>query len=143
MSKLGSGKDIIKAFLGEETEFKGILKFDGAVRIDGKFEGNIESGDNLIVGESGHIIAEVRVSSIVIKGKVEGDVYAEQKVQITGKGQLIGNVYTPVLNIEDGAVLEGQISMTKDSSHNSKEDNGSAQASTPLDEPDNIVLESR
>lgn len=106
-------KDVIKAFLGDETEFTGFLTFEGTVRIDGKFSGEIKTSDNLIVGQTASIKATINVGSIMVIGKVEGDIIATKKLQISSKGVVIGNVFTPALHIEDGAVLEGNVSMTK------------------------------
>jgi cytoskeletal protein CcmA (bactofilin family) len=106
-------KDVIKAFLGDDTEFTGLLTFDGTVRIDGKFSGEIKTTDNLIVGQTAIIRATINVGSIMVIGRVEGDIIATKKLQISSKGQVIGNVYTPALHIEDGAVLEGNVSMTR------------------------------
>ena len=113
MAREAIEKDVIKAFLGEDTEFNGHLNFEGTVRIDGYFEGDIYTTDNLIVGEKAHIKAEVKVGTIMIQGKVEGDIVATRKVQITSKGQIIGNIAAPALQIEDGAVVDGQITMMK------------------------------
>jgi len=104
-------KDVIKAFLGDDTEFKGVLSFEGTVRIDGKFEGEVHTHDNLIVGEGAEVKAEVQVGTILIQGYMEGDVNATRKIQIASKGKLIGNIHTPALHIEDGAILEGSVSM--------------------------------
>ncbi|MBI4829552.1 MAG: polymer-forming cytoskeletal protein [Nitrospinae bacterium] len=106
-------KDVIKAFLGDDTEFKGLLTFEGTVRIDGKFEGEIVTEDNLIIGEKAHIRAEIKVGSVLIQGTVEGNIHASKKVQISNKGKLIGNIHTAALQIEDGAVLEGSVSMMR------------------------------
>lgn len=109
-------KDVIKAFLGDDTEFTGLLTFEGTVRIDGKFSGEIKTTDNLIVGQTAFIKATINVGSIMVIGKVEGDIIATKKLQISSKGQVIGNVYTPALHIEDGAVLEGNVSMARQES---------------------------
>lgn len=113
MARSAMEKDVIKAFLGDETEFKGLLSFEGTVRIDGKFEGEVVTKDNLIIGENAEVRAQIKVGALMVQGKLEGDVTAEKKVSITSKGRLIGNVATPSLNIEDGALLDGAISMIK------------------------------
>ncbi len=113
MARESLDKDVIKAFLGNDTEFKGVLTFDGTVRIDGVFEGEVITNDNLIIGESAKIRAEVKVGTILIQGYMEGDIIASRKIQIASKGRLIGNIVTPALLIEDGAVLEGAVSMLK------------------------------
>ncbi len=111
---MGSGKgdkDVIRAFLGEDTDFKGLLSFEGTVRLDGRFEGEVTSDDNLIIGESADVKAEIHVGTVLIQGKVEGNITASKKLTITNKGKVIGNVDTTALHIEEGAVLEGKVTM--------------------------------
>ncbi|VAX23483.1 hypothetical protein MNBD_NITROSPINAE02-342 [hydrothermal vent metagenome] len=111
---MGSGKgdkDVIRAFLGEDTDFKGLLSFEGTVRLDGRFEGEVTSDDNLIIGESAEVKAEIHVGTVLIQGKVEGNIRASKKLTITNKGKVIGNVDTTALHIEEGAVLEGKVTM--------------------------------
>jgi cytoskeletal protein CcmA (bactofilin family) len=112
--KVGSSmkeKDAIKAFLGDDTEFEGQLHFEGTVRIDGRFKGEISTDDTLIVGEHADVQAEIHVGSLMVQGKVEGNVVATKKLHITSKGKLIGNITSPVLHIEEGAILEGTVTM--------------------------------
>lgn len=104
------GKEI-KAFLGEGTKFKGVLRFSDAVRIDGFLEGEIITNDTLIVGEKAHIIAELSVGTIISLGKIEGNITASKKIEIRAKSQLTGNIKTPLLFIEEGASFEGQCEM--------------------------------
>lgn len=106
-------KDVIKAFLGDDTEFKGLLSFEGTVRIDGQFEGEVSTKDNLIIGEHAKVKAEIKVGTLMVQGVLEGDIQADKKVHITSKGRVMGNIATPSLHIEDGAVLEGSVSMIK------------------------------
>ena len=106
-------KDPIQAFFGNDTEFSGTLTFEGAVKIDGKFEGEIktEEGGELVVGPKAVVKAEVHVGILTVQGKMEGDVTVSKKLNISSEGQVIGNVTAPALFIEDGAVLEGSVSM--------------------------------
>ncbi len=112
MARDNLDKDVIKAFLGEDTEFNGLLSFEGTVRIDGKFEGEVATNDNLIIGEHAQVKAEINVGTMMVQGKVEGNVTAANKLHITNKGQVFGNISTPSLHIEEGAILEGSIIMT-------------------------------
>jgi cytoskeletal protein CcmA (bactofilin family) len=104
-------KDEINAFLAENTEFEGKLSFTGAVRIDGKFSGEIFSGGTLIVGESAIIKSQIHVADMIISGEVHGDVFAENKIEINVPGKLFGNIQTPKLVIEEGVVFEGNCKM--------------------------------
>ena len=106
-----AGKDVIKAFLGEDTEFNGTLTFGGTVRIDGAFEGKIDTSDNLIIGAKSRVKAQINVGTLLVQGSLTGDVNATKRVHIAAAGKIIGNVATPALNIEDGAVLQGGVKM--------------------------------
>ena len=69
----------IKAYMGEDTVFNGLLNYSGTVRIDGKFEGQVTTEDTLIIGETGHLTAEISAGTVICIGYVEGTVMASQK----------------------------------------------------------------
>jgi cytoskeletal protein CcmA (bactofilin family) len=102
----------IKAYMGEDTVFNGSLSFDGTVRIDGKFEGQVHTDDTLIVGETGHLVAEISAGTIICMGRVEGTLMASKKVEIHSNSRVVGNVKSPALYIELGGVLDGSCDMT-------------------------------
>jgi cytoskeletal protein CcmA (bactofilin family) len=103
--------DEINAFLGKDTEFEGKLSFTGAVRLDGKFSGEIFSSGTLIIGESAVIKSQIHVADMVISGEVHGDIFAEKKIEINVPGKLFGNIQTPKLVIEEGVIFEGSCKM--------------------------------
>ena len=102
----------IKAYMGEETVFNGSLNFEGTVRIDGKFEGQVFTDDTLIVGETGNLIAEISAGTIICMGRIEGTLLASKKVEIHANSRVIGNIKSPALYIELGGVLDGTCDMT-------------------------------
>lgn len=102
-------KDLIKAFLGEETEFNGLLTFSGMVRIDGRFEGKIESPDNLVIGSSGDVTADVTIGSIMVQGRLVGNIHASGRAHISSAGEVIGDIHAASLCVEEGARIEGKI----------------------------------
>ncbi len=104
-------KDEINAFLGRDTEFEGKLSFAGAVRIDGKFSGEISSSGTLIVGEGAVVKSQIHVGDMIISGEVHGDIYAENKIEIDVPGRLLGNIQTPTLVIREGVIFEGNCKM--------------------------------
>ena len=79
-------------FMGEGTNFKGILGFNGTFRIDSEFEGEIVTSDTLIIGESAVISAEITVGTIYISGKVVGNITAKERVEINATGEVYGNI---------------------------------------------------
>ena len=101
----------IKAYMGKDTVFKGSLTFDGTVRIDGNFEGKVITEDTLVVGETGHLVAEISAGTVICMGRVEGTVIASKKIEIHSSSKVIGNVQSPALYIELGGVMDGTCHM--------------------------------
>jgi len=102
----------IKAYLGEDTIFNGLLNFTGTVRIDGKFEGQVITEDTLIIGETGHLTAEISAGTVVCMGYVEGTVIASQKIEIHSTSKVVGNIKSPALHIELGGMFDGTCDMS-------------------------------
>ena len=102
----------IKAYMGEDTIFNGLLNFTGTVRIDGKFEGQVITEDTLIIGETGHLTAEISAGTVICMGYVEGTVMASQKIEIHSTSKVVGNIKSPALHIELGGVFDGTCDMT-------------------------------
>ena len=103
----------IKAYLGTDASFKGTLNFEGTVRIDGKFEGKVTTNDTLVIGETGDVKAELDVGVLVCKGQLKGTVMASKKVEMHPASKITGDVQTPALSLDLGAVIDGHISMTE------------------------------
>ena len=97
----------ISTVLGEETEFNGVLTFQKSLQINGVFEGLVHSEGNLVISEGARVKANLRAKVIIICGKVIGDVEASEKVELMETAELIGNIKTANLQIEDGAVFQG------------------------------------
>ncbi|MBW2262149.1 MAG: polymer-forming cytoskeletal protein [Deltaproteobacteria bacterium] len=104
--------DEITALLGSGTRFDGKLTFEGTVRIDGIFIGEILSSDVLIVGEGAEVRAEVRVGTLIVQGGViHGDIHAVEQVEIHYPGKVHGNIISPSLFIDKGVIFEGECRM--------------------------------
>ncbi|MEA4855909.1 MAG: polymer-forming cytoskeletal protein [Solidesulfovibrio sp.] len=108
------GKHDINAFLGAGTSFTGRLAFDGVVRIDGAFDGEIVSGGTLLVGQKARIAGRIAVGRLTCGGSVAAEVTAAAKVTVTATGHLTGSVRTPVLVVEEGGGLDGEVVMGED-----------------------------
>ena len=106
----------IRAFLGEGTEFKGVISFEGTVRVDGILEGEVITEDTFIVGSAAQVIANIQAGTVIIMGQVEGKIEAKEKCEVRLGSHVKGEVHTPSIYIEEGAVFEGACYMTgKDS----------------------------
>ncbi|MBI3356589.1 MAG: polymer-forming cytoskeletal protein [Nitrospirae bacterium] len=98
-------------FLGKGVDFKGVVNFDGTIRIDGRLEGEIYTTGTLIVGEHAVIKGIVSAGILMTSGKINGTVTATEKIQIMKPGVLIGDIRTPAISIEDGAHFHGMCDM--------------------------------
>ncbi len=108
-----SGWEEINALLGRGTSYEGKLSFEGRVRIDGNFRGEIFSDDLLIVGEGAEIHARVEVGTlIVLGGAIVGDVSARYLVELHAPGKVQGAIHTPQIFIEKGVVFDGNCTMS-------------------------------
>jgi len=87
------------------------LFFEGPVRIDGQVDGEISANDAVLVGESAVITAQLKAASVVIAGKISGDIIAGKRVEIRPTAKVFGNLTTPVLVVHDGALFEGHCTM--------------------------------
>ncbi len=106
----------IKAYLGSDALFKGTLSFEGTVRIDGKFEGQVNTNDTLVIGETGDMKADVKVGTLVCKGQLNGSVVASKKIEMHSASKIKADIRTPALSIALGAVLDGHLNMTGEES---------------------------
>jgi cytoskeletal protein CcmA (bactofilin family) len=106
----GSDGDV-QAYLGKGSRVSGKLNFEGTVRVDGQVEGEIAAQDTLIVGERAVVTAQISGATIIIRGKVTGDINARKRVEIRAPGRLFGNIVTPSLVIHEGVIFEGHCSM--------------------------------
>jgi cytoskeletal protein CcmA (bactofilin family) len=114
MLKKGSGtteQSEISAFLGKGTEFKGVLSFEGTIRVDGKVEGEVISKDTLIAGDGAFLQGEISVGTIISSGQIVGNVNASQMVHLLAPARIQGNIKTPKLIIEDGVTFDGKCEM--------------------------------
>ncbi|MBO6935015.1 MAG: polymer-forming cytoskeletal protein [Deltaproteobacteria bacterium] len=102
----------IHALLGRGTAYTGKLTFEGRVRIDGTFDGEIFSAGTLIIGDSADVKGSIDVGTlIVLGGHIQGQVHARELVELHAPGRVTGDIVTPQLFIDRGVVFEGQCTM--------------------------------
>jgi cytoskeletal protein CcmA (bactofilin family) len=87
------------------------MAFDEIVRLDGAFRGEITSRDTLIVGETADIQAQVIVGTLIISGKLRGNIKAVTRVEMRAPARIDGDVETPSLIVEEGVIWNGQLTM--------------------------------
>jgi cytoskeletal protein CcmA (bactofilin family) len=101
-----------ETIVGANTSFVGTIKTDGHVRIDGSVEGDIEILGNLIVGETGRVIATIKAQNVHVSGAVKGEITAVEQLEISPTGKVWGDIVTAALHIEPGGLFRGQSSMS-------------------------------
>lgn len=109
--RVGADFGEIRAFLGEGTQFKGVLSFAGAVRIDGHVEGEVIGDELLIIGEPGQVSAEIEVGTLVVSGRVQGTITARERVELLRPSRVSGTIRTPCLVVAEGALFNGNCEM--------------------------------
>jgi cytoskeletal protein CcmA (bactofilin family) len=101
----------LTAFIDQGSDFEGKLSFKDTVRIDGHFRGEITSENTLIVGETGEVEATIRSRTVMIGGTVDGNIKASHQLVLHKSAVVNGDVEAGSLVVEDGAVLNGSITM--------------------------------
>jgi len=110
----------INALLGRGASFEGKLSFEGTVRIDGTFKGEIYTDDVLVIGDGAKVDAEIKAGSVMVNGEVKGNIVATKGVDLHRPARVLGNITTPALEIEKGVIFEGSCSMKMDKAGASK-----------------------
>ncbi len=104
--------DFNNSTIGEGSAFEGKFYIKGSLRIDGKFEGEIKTDEELIVGETGKVKTNINAKSVIIAGTVIGNIIAENEVTLLETGRVNGDITTPVLTIQKGVIADGRITIT-------------------------------
>jgi cytoskeletal protein CcmA (bactofilin family) len=100
-----------RAYLDKGSKISGKLFFEGPVRIDGQVDGEISANDAVLIGEGAIVTAQLKAASVVIAGKISGDILASKRIEIRPTAKVFGNLTTPVLVVHDGALFEGHCTM--------------------------------
>jgi cytoskeletal protein CcmA (bactofilin family) len=124
---------LLSGFVGNGTSLTGEASFKGMLRVDGHLSGQVKSeGGTLIVGNNGQVDADIEVAVATIHGTVNGDINASQRLELGRAAKVNGNIQTPSLVIEQGAVFEGSCRMVqqKAAMEKQRDDRASIEAST-------------
>ena len=101
----------LNGFMDEGTELLGELRFKDTFRVDGKIKGKIVSDKTLIIGEAGHVEAEVDCGVVSIRGTLKGRVRGRERVEVLAGAKVFGSIAAPSLVIEEGAFFQGDCEM--------------------------------
>jgi len=106
--------DGMETVIGNNTIIKGEIDSTGTVRIDGRVEGKIKTDGDVIIGGDGEVKADIFSKNVVIGGKVEGNIEAKDRLEVSSTGKLVGNIRANSLKIDEGAVFIGKSEMLKE-----------------------------
>lgn len=101
----------VQAHLGHGSRVEGKLTFEGSVRIDGQVEGEVTAQDTVILGEGAELTAQITANTIIVQGRVTGDLTARKRIELKAPAVVAGNINTPSLVIHEGVVFEGHCAM--------------------------------
>jgi len=94
--------------LSSDVEIKGTVKFTNDLVVDGRIEGEIQSEGNLTVGENARLKAEIKTGTVVVYGKVHGNIVASERVELKATAEVVGDIKAKTLSIEPGAIFVGK-----------------------------------
>ena len=101
-----------ETIIGENVTINGTLSFQTCLRIDGTFEGELESQGKLIIGPKGFVKANIDLEEAFIAGKVEGNITVKERLVLRGRAEVRGNITAPLLSIDEGVSIIGQVYVT-------------------------------
>ncbi len=126
----GSVPESVISIVGPGMKVVGDCETDGTLRIEGAVQGAVRAGKAVVIGKEGLVIGDILTQDAVVSGRVEGSVTAESRLELQASCRIDGEVSTPRLQLEEGAVLNGSVNMLSDgppaSGQNTTSDSDSA-----------------
>jgi len=111
----------LRSRLGEGMEVAGEVRFSEVLRIESKVSGKVISDSGaLVISESGQVEADIEAGFVEVFGTVEGKITAKYRVEIHPGGRVYGDIFTPILNIEHGAIFDGKCHMVEENQKSQK-----------------------
>ena len=112
-AQFDSERGQVTALIDKGASFDGKLTFEGTVQIGGEFKGEIFTKDTIVISKGAQVTAQIEAETIIISGRVEGNLFARKKVVMHPPAVFKGTVTTPSLKIDEGVVFEGASYMPK------------------------------
>lgn len=137
-NRIGNKK--IDTLIGKESSLTGNIESTGTIRIDGKFEGEIITKGDLVIGETGQVHGKIKAENITIAGTVQGEVEAAGKLELVPTGTLQGEAKMTLLVVEEGAVFQGNCQQF---SKDRKEKGKFLAIETPVEKPEQMSAEQK
>jgi cytoskeletal protein CcmA (bactofilin family) len=108
---MARGAESLNGFVDSGCTIRGELEFSSYFRVDGRVEGSVRSRSELVVGEGGVVEGEIEVARCVVGGEVRGTIRAAEQVLLHAGAKVWADIHAPALVMEDGAFLEGSVTM--------------------------------
>jgi len=115
-----SKNDTTNCIIGEGSIFDGRFYVNGSIMIEGKFQGDIRTDDQLIVGPTGKVKTDIQARRVTIAGTLIGNISASEEVTLLHTGKVLGNIVTPKLTVEPGVITEGKVTITSGQSEDAR-----------------------
>jgi cytoskeletal protein CcmA (bactofilin family) len=109
---MASKNEGMNSTIGEGSVFEGKFYISGSLKIDGKFEGEIKTDEELVVGETGRVRTNIVAKSVVIAGTVIGNIAARNEVRFLETGKVLGDVTAPMITLQKGVIVCGNFNIT-------------------------------
>ena len=109
LDSMGLEAEEPETVLGEGVSFKGELKFERCLRIDGHFEGELISEGRLVVGPKGVVKSNIRMHEVIVEGYVEGNMVVNDRVELRGDARVFGDIQAKTLSIDEGVTVVGML----------------------------------
>ncbi len=105
-------KNSINSIIGEGSSFTGFFRAAGSIQVDGKFEGEMNVQESMIIGPTGKVKTHIKSEDVTIAGTMIGDITAENEVVLLETGRVLGNISAAKINVSEGVVIQGEVRIT-------------------------------
>jgi cytoskeletal protein CcmA (bactofilin family) len=102
---------LVNSLIGAGSAIDGDLDVEGMLRVDGDVRGSVRVTGKVVIGGAGRVEASIRARSAIIGGLVKGDVYVSEQLRLLSGGVIVGNVFAPRIEVEDGTLIHGYVAV--------------------------------
>lgn len=107
----GTAPESVISIIGPGMKVVGDCDTDGTIRIDGHVEGTVRAGKAVVVGKDGHVEGTIHTQDAVVSGRIDGTLTAESRLELQATCRIEGEVFARRMQLEEGAILNGSVSM--------------------------------
>ena len=108
MKKEANAIAVVSSYVGQGDSFHGDFQLTGALRVDGSVSGTVRSTTQVIIGPTGHIKTNVEAESVIVSGRVDGNIYALDFVHLLKNARVMGDIVAANLLVDEGVIFEGR-----------------------------------